>query len=136
MGIKGKVVAGRPGTPEEIKFVDSLGTGRWANQSQKVMSTNRMWLLVKYLKSARQRDDWVNIDKEEVIRHVEHCLKTERFGLHVEKCSRCNLPGVEWRCSQCGRCLCDECYQETAVKGRCFRCAPVFNKVELKTTYF
>ena len=52
-------------TESEHKFIDKLGN--WNPE----LPRNRLELLKKYLKAAKNRVDWHGIDKDDVIRRVE-----------------------------------------------------------------
>lgn len=57
-------------TENEMKFLSALGTGEYS-ESAKVKETPRREMLKKYLKAARNRKEWGNVDSGIVMAAVE-----------------------------------------------------------------
>ena len=64
----------RWGTLDEIRFVE--GAGMWSERRESTLERRRR-MLEGYLKAARKRQEWGEIDKERVIRRVEELLGRE-----------------------------------------------------------
>jgi len=67
----------------EINFINRLGTGYFRDRSQ---HTDRVSLLKGYIKGLRQRQEWGNLDKFELLTHAlnEFDLAQERHRLARE----------------------------------------------------
>ena len=59
--------SGSHNTQDEIDFIKKLGTCRQTDQP-----LNRIKLLKKYLNRCAWRDEWGQVDKNIVVRFVEH----------------------------------------------------------------
>ena len=64
-------------TEHELTFVNNLGTYRVGHE----MSPMRLKLLENYVKAARERRDWGNMDGEKVIQFAEAALVEERLKM-------------------------------------------------------
>ena len=62
-------------TANEVAFIDYLGTGRHMKSNPRPnRDIPRDEVLRRYLKSCETRDDWGDLDKKEIVRHVKRSL--------------------------------------------------------------
>lgn len=64
-------------TQNEIAFIKHLGKGKWSVDSLAVKEAGRARLLALYLAGAEKRDNWDDIDRDEVLSYVRGCIVDE-----------------------------------------------------------
>ena len=62
-------------TRSEINFIKGLGM--WSSENHAVKDAGRAELLRRYLQSAKHRTNWGAVDKDQVIKFAEECLRQE-----------------------------------------------------------